>query len=279
MTSSLGQGKSFSLAWVLDPLIQKRLGVNDLMGTTSIAQQKTFAQEKFENSKGAKFVESVKKWNPFGLNVLFATLDGDIGYQAAGLFPKRNHNVVQGVYAKLASKKENMWTGLLTADDLPSVLNPKKGYLVNTNNLIASYSKNEWGLSHAFSFNHRAVRISERLEDLINKAGERLIRVSDVQQVQQDLLDVQARESMAEMLTCVDEGLPSLNQNQGDAVKLALTQLKKWDFKYNVESTGAAIFEAWEFMIVSYMHEQTIDDVRLRRGIFSVGDSQMFIYR
>ena len=222
MTSSLGHGKSFSLAWVLDPLIQKRLGANDLMGSTSIAQQKAFAQEKFENQQGEKFIESIKKWNPFGLNVLFATLDGDIGYQAAGLFPKRNHNVVQGVYAKLASKKENMWTGLLTADDLPSVLNPEKGYLVNTNNLIASYSKNEWGLSHAFSFNHRAVRISERLEDLIGKAGEqRLIKVRDIQEIQQDLLDVQARESMRDMMACVNEGIPSLNQKQSDAVKLA----------------------------------------------------------
>ena len=77
-----------------------------------------------------------------------------------------------------------MWTGVLQSDDLPSALNPEKGYLVSTNNVMAHYSKNKWGLSQAFSFNHRAVRISERLEELIAKSEEHLIRVRDIQEVQ-----------------------------------------------------------------------------------------------
>jgi hypothetical protein len=45
--------------------------------------------------------------------------------------------------------------------------------------------------------------------------------------------------------------------------------LKKWDFRHNFESRGAPVMEAWEFMIATYMHETTIEEVRLRRGLYS----------
>ena len=129
-------------------------------------------------------MKALKKWSPFGLNTIFVTLNGDIGYQATGLFPKRAQNVIQGVYAKDGTRKENLWLGVLTSDDLPSLINPDQGYIVNTNNLIARGSQNPHGLSYAVSFNHRAVRISERLEELIKKASQgKKIVVRDMQEL------------------------------------------------------------------------------------------------
>ena len=84
--------------------------------------------------------------------------------------------MVQGVYAKLASKPENMWTGILTSEDLPFVVNPVKGYIVSTNNRIASH-RMKHGLSHSLFFNHRTVRISELLENLIANAQKSPITV------------------------------------------------------------------------------------------------------
>ena len=83
-----------------------------------------------------------------------------------------------------------MWRGILDSDDLPSIVNPEKGYIVNTNNRVVSHRAKHSGsgLSHGFSFNHRAVRISELLEELI--ANEKPIRVKEIQAVTQDLLDV-----------------------------------------------------------------------------------------
>lgn len=74
--------------------------------------------------------------------------------------------MAQGVYAKLASKKENMWIGFITPEDLPYVINPDKGYIVSTNNRMGSERMN-YGVSHAFSYSHRAVRIKELIEGLI----------------------------------------------------------------------------------------------------------------
>ena len=51
-------------------------------------------------------------------------------------------------------------------EDLPYVVSPEKGYLVNSNNFVAS-DRMKYGVSHAFSFNHRKVRITEMIEELI----------------------------------------------------------------------------------------------------------------
>ena len=157
----LGPGKAYSMAWILDPVIQKKMGVD--AGKTTISKQRFLALDSPAIQTGENFIAALKDWSPFGLNIVFALLSGDIGYQATGVFPKRNHNVVQGVYAKLASKPENLWTGILTSDDLPYVVNPEKGYIVNTNNRIASH-RMKHGVSHNLFFSHRAVRISELLE-------------------------------------------------------------------------------------------------------------------
>ena len=139
------------------------------MGATRIAKQRMFAQESAQVDQGTKFVEALKEWNPFGLNIMFATLSGDIGQQTTGLLPKRVHDSDQGAFAKLANKKENMWNGVITADDLPSVINPESGYLVSTGSQIDSH------------LSLKALRISEQLKSLIAGAGEKLIRVKDIQ--------------------------------------------------------------------------------------------------
>ena len=170
---------------------------------------------------GASFVKAVKEWNPFGLNVMFALLQGDIGYQATGVFPRRLHNVVQGVYAKDATRMENMWTGVVTSDDLPHLVNPQKGYLVSTNNLIAAPANNPFGLSYGFSMNYRAERLSELLESLIANATAHPIRVWEIYDLQKDLLDVQARESLPAMLACAKEGVTALSEREKKLVEFA----------------------------------------------------------
>jgi len=73
---------------------------------------------------------------------------------------------------------------------MPFEVNPERGFIVNTNNVVGPPQKNPYGLGYAFSMNARAVRITELLEKLIKESSKRLIRVSDVQEVQKDTLDV-----------------------------------------------------------------------------------------
>ena len=62
-------------------------------------------------------------------------------------------------------------------------------------------------------------------------------------------------------------------------MKRATDKLSNWDFQYRKNSVEASIFEAWEFMIATYMHEAKIADVRIRRNLWSIGDAPMFFFR
>ena len=63
----------------------------------------------------------------------------------------------------------------------------------------------EHGLSHAFTFNHRKVRISEMIEEVIN--SERKVTVEDMKRIQRDDLDIQMRHSIPDMVATVNKGL------------------------------------------------------------------------
>ena len=81
------------------------------------------------------------------------------------------------------------------------------------------------------------------------------------------------------MLKCAEEGSKTLTKAQKKLIAKPVEKLNSWDYQYRTTSVEAAIFDAWEFMIATYMHEAKIEDIRLRRSLWSIGDSQMFFYR
>lgn len=93
--------------------------------------------------------------------------------------------------------------------------------------------------------------------------------------MQKDTLDVQARDSLPLMLQCVQAGLSEDLNGQVDEEKIrfAIGRLQVWDHRHEAGSVSAAVFEAWEFQIFSYMHSLKIEDVRLRQSISSLPES------
>ena len=67
----IGYDKAFSIAWILDPILTKKMGVD--IRPTNFAQQRQFAIENI-NLNAKTFVKLLKKWNPFGMNIVFALL-------------------------------------------------------------------------------------------------------------------------------------------------------------------------------------------------------------
>ena len=81
------------------------------------------------------------------------------------------------------------------------------------------------------------------------------------------------------MIKCVLVGQRVLHESERDMIVEPLARLASWDFKYHKTSHEASIFEAWEFMIATYMHEKKIEDVRVRRNLWSIGEAPMFFFR
>ena len=177
----LPKGKQYSFAWVLDPLFQQRLG--QTANPVKMSQQRHFGVNSTEVQSGEGFRELVKKWDPFGFNVMFALESGDIGYQATAVIPVRDVPPVYGLFTKNAAEKTTQWTGLRGSDTLPSIVNPSKGYIVSTNNQVLSHRAASKDMITPIYYAHRAVRINELLEELIANAAEKPIGVKQMQEV------------------------------------------------------------------------------------------------
>lgn len=82
------------------------------------------------------------------------------------------------------------------------------------------------------------------------------------------------------MLACVQNGKSRFTTDEQKMfLQRAITILEKWDFKYDLKSVGATIFDGWEFMLMTYLHETKIEDVRLRRSLTQIDQAQMFLFK
>ena len=158
------------------------------------------------------------------------------------------------------------------------MVNPDKGYIVSCNNFNGS-ERSKYGVSHAFAFVHRRVRISEMIESLIN-SGKKLT-VKDMQDITFDVLDVQMRESYADIIATAEKGLQrtKLGDKLASKARLALKILADWDYKYEADKPQGAVMEAWEYAMGTYMHETKISDVRVRRTVRTYAASEHFVYK
>jgi penicillin G amidase len=90
-------------------------------------------------------VDSAQNWEQFrtafsvfdapGQNVVFADVDGNIGYQATGKIPIRASG--DGSLPENGSDNSHEWTGYIPFDKLPSVYNPPSGIITTANGRIA----------------------------------------------------------------------------------------------------------------------------------------------
>jgi penicillin amidase len=107
------------------------------------------------------FREAARALECPGQNLVYADVDGTIGYQCTGLHPIRRAG--DGTRPVPGWTSEHEWDGWIPHDELPSAVDPDRGYLVTANDRIhdASYP-HLLGLD--FHAPHRARRIAELIE-------------------------------------------------------------------------------------------------------------------
>ena len=116
-------------------------------------------------------------------NLLYADVDGHIGYQATGDIPVRRSG--DGRYPVPGWTGEFEWEGSIPAEELPSVLDPPSGMIVTANQPVTS-ADYEWYLGADFDHGYRAARITELLSSAEDLA------VADMVAIQMDSYDASA---------------------------------------------------------------------------------------
>ena len=104
------------------------------------------------------FQAAMKLWDVPSQNIVYADVDGNIGYQMPGRVPIRAKG--DGSAPVPGWTGEYEWTGFIPYDDLPQAYNPPNNFIASANNRIVSYNY-KYYLSNEWAPPYRAQRIED----------------------------------------------------------------------------------------------------------------------
>ncbi|GAB4462883.1 MAG: penicillin acylase family protein [Anaerolineales bacterium] len=173
-----------------------------------------------------EFRAAARMWSVPAQNLLYADVDGNIGYQTPGVIPIRKNG--DGTLPVPGWNSEYEWTGFIPFDELPYAFNPQSGYIVTANNQ-AHPRDYPYLLTKDWDYGQRAARIVDMIENAPGK-----IDIAYIQQMHGDSKNLNA-ETLVPVLLSVNLD-PEL-----DSVRKAF--LSAWDFQNRADSQSAAVFE------------------------------------
>jgi len=185
-------------------------------------------------------------------NMLYADVDGHIGYQAPGRIPVRRTG--DGKWPGPGWDTSYAWDGYLEFDALPWVLDPAEGYIVTANNAVVTpdfpaFLTDDWALGY------RAARIQE----LIEAAGP-----LDVDGMR--AIDFDQHGPLADLLAPVIRDRVH-DSEQPEAVQAAAALLTGWDGQQTADSAPAAFLNAaWRNLLRIAVDDELAVTGRLADG-------------
>ncbi|MEU1880605.1 penicillin acylase family protein [Streptosporangium sp. NPDC020072] len=187
------------------------------------------------------FRAAASKFEVPSQNMVYADVDGNIGYQAPGRIPVRTRG--DGTWPVPGWTGEYSWQSTIPFQDLPSAYNPPEGYVVTANNAVVDPGRYPHMLTKDWAYGYRSQRILDRLEAEIAKGK---VDVETMGAVQQD-----TGNGLAPFL------VPRLTALKvaGDPAR-ALDLLRSWDGSQGVDSAPAAYFNAvWRHLLIETFND------------------------
>jgi penicillin amidase len=173
------------------------------------------------------FTAAVKTFPGATQNIIYADVDGHIGYYGSGYIPIRKSGDGSTPYD--GSKDDGEWTGYIPFDKLPHVFDPPSGMVVTANARIVGRDY-PYFLTHNWSVTYRQTRINDLL-----KAKSKLT-IDDIRAVQGDVYTIGGK-------TFSDEVVKFFGANSGgdEKFKETLKLLAAWDGKVTPDSKAALL--------------------------------------
>lgn len=198
-------------------------------------------------SDAAGIAEAAAQFDAPSQNIIFATAEGDIGYQAPGKIPIRAARITGDApgmtdsWPRLGWDPQFDWQGFVPSESLPSALNPEEGFIVAANQAVTEKGASVY-LTEDWDYGFRSQRLRELIEERI-AAGEK-ISVADANAFMMDSHNPMAEELIAAINTL---------DLDGDYLETAVAELNTWledGAQNHVDSAGAAYFNAvWAHLL------------------------------
>ncbi|MGC2186728.1 MAG: penicillin acylase family protein [Terriglobales bacterium] len=182
-------------------------------------------------------VDSAQDWKQFrsafsvfdapGQNVVYADVEGNIGYQATGKIPIRAPG--DGSLPENGSDNGHEWTGYIPFDKLPSVYNPPSGIIATANGRITPDGY-PYSISTGWEAPWRTARIYRVLE-----SGKKF-SAADMLALQTDIYSEADRYFAERFVYSVDHA-----RNASARTKQAAELLRGWDGRMSADSAAPTI--------------------------------------
>ena len=174
------------------------------------------------------FSNAVKDFGVPGQNIVYADVDGNIGWRPAVYVPIRKEGF--SMVPRPGHDESYDWNGRVPFEDMPYLFNPKKGYISTANNRTIGTGF-PYYISGLWADPSRASRIDEML------SSDEKLNLNDMKQIQLDLTSNYAKEILPHI---IKHGQWTSTPGHVRALKF----LNDWNYIETVESQAALIFHS-----------------------------------
>jgi penicillin G amidase len=174
-----------------------------------------------------QFVHGFAEFDAPGQNVVYADVDGNIGYHTTGKVPIRASG--DGSLPEDGSNNAHEWTGYIPFDKLPSVFNPPSGIIATANSRI-SPDKYPYSISAQWEAPWRSARIYKVLE-----SGKKF-SAADMLALETDIYSDLDRIFAEKFVYAVDHAKQPSARAKG-----AADILRQWDGRMTADSAAPSI--------------------------------------
>ncbi len=177
-----------------------------------------------------EFLSAARKFNAPQQNMLYADVDGNIGYVAPGRIPIRKpDNDLRGLAPAPGWDARYDWAGFIPFEELPQSYNPPSGRLWTANDKITTpgykpFITSEWQPPYR----------SNRIGALIDATPKH--NVASFARMHADVLSMAMREAMPSLLATVP---------RSDAARQAIALLRDWNGEMRKDIPQPLILAAW----------------------------------
>ncbi|TMF44383.1 MAG: penicillin acylase family protein, partial [Chloroflexi bacterium] len=178
-----------------------------------------------------EFRDGLRDWDAPPQNVVYADVDGNIGYVMAGAIPIRAKG--QALLPTPGWTGEYEWTGYIPFEELPHTFNPAQHFIATANNRVVDDSY-PYYITHEWLNGYRA----QRIRDLLTSKGK--LSLSDMAAIQADQYSLPAVEIVPHILK-----LSATTPTE----KEALEKLRVWNYILAPDSAAAAIYSVFLFKL------------------------------
>ena len=181
-------------------------------------------------------------------NLIYADVDGNIGYQMPGRIPIRKSG--DGQLPVPGWTDDYEWSGYIPFEELPYSYNPPQGYIATANNAVVGPD-----YPYLISLDWDAGYRAQRIQDLI--VTQPKISIEYIQKMQGDDLNQGAMEVLPYLL--------ALNLDDPDLAQAA-DALRGWDYQMRMDSRPAAIYMSFFNALLADTFDDDVPEDYWSRG-------------